>query len=198
MSPGVREIAKTAPAVAIAKQQPLRILAIDYGRRRIGLAVSDALALTAQPLATVERTNRRDDLRRLREICAEHHVGRILVGHPLRLNGEAGEMAHEAARFAARLKKHLGIEVELVDERLTSWEAAQTVAETETRTAKTNSRSQSRHSSHRRSRRSARPSLDHIAAAILLRDYLSHKRTKQAASAGESAPGSNHGSSEGA
>lgn len=160
MPPSARQAPKHVSSVAVAQQPPPRILAIDYGRRKIGLAISDSLALTAQPLAILERKNRRDDLRRLREICAEHHVSRILVGHPLRLSGEAGEMAHEAAQFAARLQKHLGIEVELVDERLTSWEAQQTVAE-----AKPSRRQPS-------GRRSTRRPLDHIAAAVLLRDYL--------------------------
>ena len=127
-----------------------RILALDYGRKRIGLAVSDELRLTAQPLQTLARKNRAEDVRRLREICREQGVARIIVGHPVHITGEAGEMADEAARFAARLKKELGIEVELLDERLTSWEAEQTAA---------------------RTRRSGAP-LDDVAAAILLREYL--------------------------
>jgi len=135
-----------------------RILAIDYGRKRIGLALSDVLGLTAQPLLTLEHTNRRDDLSRLREICREHGVAHILVGHPLHITGAAGEMAEEAARFAARLKKALGITVELVDERLTTWEAQQTMSETK--------------SPSRRKRRS----LDDVAAAVLLRDYLERGR----------------------
>ena len=129
-----------------------RILAIDYGRKRIGLALSDELGVTAQPLATIQRTNRRDVTRRLREICAKHAVAQIIVGNPLHLTGEAGEMATEAASFATRLSKELGIETELVDERLTTWEARQTMTET-------------------KSRRKGEP-MDAIAAAVLLRDYL--------------------------
>src|SRR5271156_1151678 len=110
--------------------EPTRILALDYGRKRIGLALSDELGITAQPLVTLVRTNRRNDLRRLREICRKHGVARILVGHPLHITGEASPMAEEAERFAARLQKELHIEVELVDERLTTWEAERTVAET--------------------------------------------------------------------
>jgi putative pre-16S rRNA nuclease len=137
---------------------PSRILALDYGRKRIGLALSDELGLTAQPLVTLLRTNRRNDLRRLREICRKHTVARILVGHPLHMTGEAGPMADEAALFAARLQKDLGIEVELVDERLTSWEAAQTMAEVKS------------------SSRQKRAPIDDVAAAVLLRDYLEHKK----------------------
>jgi putative holliday junction resolvase len=143
---------------------PGRILAVDYGRRKIGLALSDELRLTAQPLVALLRVNRRSDLRRLSQICREHSVVRIIVGHPLHLRGEAGEMAAEAARFAAKLRKEIGIVTELVDERLTSWEAERIVAQT--------------HSSRRRDRR--RP-LDDLAAAVLLRDYLERKRQTPAA-----------------
>lgn len=138
--------------------EPTRILAIDYGRKRIGLALSDALGLTAQPLVTLLRTNRRNDLRRLRDICRKHGVARILVGNPLHMTGEPSPMAEEAALFAARLQKDLGVEVELVDERLTSWEAAQTMAEVKS------------------SSRRKRVPIDDVAAAVLLRDYLEHKK----------------------
>src|SRR5580704_4777088 len=73
------------------------ILAIDYGRRRMGLALSDTLAMTARPLATWTRTNRRRDLSRLRALCREHAVAGIVVGWPLHLDGAKGEMAEEAA-----------------------------------------------------------------------------------------------------
>jgi putative pre-16S rRNA nuclease len=135
-----------------------RILAIDYGRKRIGLAVSDELGAMAHPLLTLHRTNRRDDIRRLREICARNHVGHIVVGHPLHMTGEAGEMAEEAARFAERLTEELGIETELLDERLTTWEAKQTMSETKPR-----------------SRRKGE-SIDAIAAAVLLREYLESRQ----------------------
>ena len=146
---------ETSAVAPPAGATPRRILAIDYGRKRIGLAISDELGLTAQPLATLTRTNRQSDFRRLREVCRVHEIARIIVGHPLHMTGEAGSMADEAARFAERLKKALGIEVELLDERLTSWEAEQTVGETRSS-----------------SRRKRREPLDDVAAAVLLRDYL--------------------------
>lgn len=133
-----------------------RILAIDYGRRKIGLALSDELGLTARPLATIPRVNRRTDLKRLGQICKENSVRRVIVGHPLHLSGEAGEMAAEAARFAARLRKETGVETELVDERLTSWEAQQLAGETS-------------------SKRGKGVPLDDLAAAILLREYLERR-----------------------
>ena len=138
--------------------KPERILAVDYGRKRIGLALSDELGLTAQPLETITRVNRERDMKRLRETCRAHGVTHVIVGHPLHMTGEAGEMADETARFAARLGKATGIGVELVDERLTSWEAERTLAETRPRT-----------------RRKRKPS-DDVAAAVLLRDYLEKTR----------------------
>jgi putative Holliday junction resolvase len=150
----------TGPANAHSRK---RILAIDYGRKRIGLALSDELRLTAQPLGTLLRTNRQADLRRLRETCRSHAVSRIIVGHPLHITGEPGEMADESARFATRLRKELGLEVELVDERLTSWEARQL-------------RPAARGAEGRK-----RQPVDDLAAAVLLRDYLEQQNQRAAA-----------------
>ena len=121
------------PALAVSKSLPSgvrsAILAIDYGRRRIGLAISDGLAITARPLATWTRSNRRRDLSRLRELCRALNVGTVIVGWPLHLDGRPGEMAVEAARFADRVRKELGLPVELVDERLSSHEARAALGE---------------------------------------------------------------------
>jgi putative holliday junction resolvase len=145
-----------------------RILAIDYGRKRFGLALSDELAMTAQPLATLARTNRRNDLRRLRLLAREHEVRRIVVGLPLRLDGAAGEMALEAKAFAKRLAQHLSLPVEMVDERLTSWDASQ-------------------HAAAKRGRaRTQGASHDDLAAAIILRDYLAARANFTPRSAGKS------------
>ncbi len=168
---------------------PGRVLAIDYGRRRIGLAVSDELCLTAQPLAMFERQNRAADLRRLREIARRNSAQLIVVGHPLHLDGSVGEMAKEAERFAARIGKALGIPVELVDERLTSWEAHQTLAETRAasrpggagaRKLRRPGKAAARRPRHfdAAGRRSA---IDSVAAAVLLRDYLERQRAAGAA-----------------
>jgi putative Holliday junction resolvase len=135
-----------------------RVLAIDYGRRRLGLAVSDPSRIAARPLATWTRSNRRHDLARLRNLCREQEISRIVVGWPLQLSGARGDMASEAASFADRIRKDLGIPVELVDERLSSWEAEQVVAHD--RAAK----GRSRNPKHRR--------LDDVTAAVILRDYL--------------------------
>jgi putative holliday junction resolvase len=145
---------KYSPIGTMEAKPRRRILAIDYGRKRIGLALSDELCLTAQPLSTLARVNRQEDIRRLRDLCRAHAVARIVVGHPLHMTGEAGEMADEAARFAERLRKHLGVDVELMDERLTSWEAEQMTAGTKS------------------DANGKRQPIDDIAAAVLLREYL--------------------------
>jgi len=110
-------------------------------------------------------------MRQLREVCRKHGVARIVVGLPLHITGETGEMGQEASAFAARVRRDLKIEVELLDERLTSWEARETLAETNS----TSSRSASRSPVGSSSRRKSVP-IDDIAAAILLRDYLESKR----------------------
>jgi putative Holliday junction resolvase len=145
-----------------AAAKSVRILAIDYGRRRIGLAVSDELGITAVPLATLERTNRQEDIRLLREIVRKYKITLIIVGSPLHLAGRAGEMAQEAARFASRIKKELGLPLEMRDERLTSWEAEQTLRESA-------------------GRKSKKTHLDSMAAAILLRDFLNGNHGRESA-----------------
>jgi putative Holliday junction resolvase len=137
-----------------------RVLALDYGQKRIGIAVSDELCLTSSPLETLERTNRRDDVRRLRAVVREHRVRRIIVGLPLHLDGGNSEMATEVRRFAARIAKQLGLPVEMVDERLTSWDAAQMEV------------------SARRRAGARLTTRDDVAAAIILRDYLEEQSSR--------------------
>lgn len=135
-----------------------RVLAIDYGRKRLGLAVSDELRVTARPLATWNRSNRRQELARLRTLCRQEGIVHVVVGWPVQLDGEPGEMAVEAAQFAERIHKNLGLPVELVDERLSSWEAEQMLAQS--------------HPGRLRPRRRKQHKLDQAAAAVILRDYL--------------------------
>ena len=81
-------------------EKAFRILALDYGRTKIGLALADSEARMAQPYDTLERINRNEDMRRLRELAGQLGVRQILVGLPLRLDGSSGEMAEQATRFA--------------------------------------------------------------------------------------------------
>jgi putative Holliday junction resolvase len=100
-----------------------RILALDLGKRRIGLALSDELGITAQGLETLERSNIREDLARLGELAAEKNVALILMGNPLHMSGREGRQAEYAHDFGERLRKATGLPVEFWDERLTTVEA---------------------------------------------------------------------------
>lgn len=100
-----------------------RILALDVGARRIGIAVSDALGITAQGLTTLQRKNKKTDLAALRAVLEEYQVAEIVVGFPLRMSGEEGAMSEKMAEFADLLRKHFTQPVYLWDERLTSAEA---------------------------------------------------------------------------
>ena len=149
------------------------ILSVDYGRARIGLAIADAESRLPRPLTTLERVNRNEDMRRLRELAREHDVRQIVVGLPLRLDGTRGEMAEEASRFAARLHKQLGVPVDMLDERLTSWEAERLLEEQSGRVlhdAKTHAK---------KGGQSSRASVDAVAAAVILKEYLERYVTKR-------------------
>jgi len=95
-------------------------LAVDYGKVRMGLAIGSRETGTAQPLTTLARINRNEDMRRLRELVGRYGIKQVVVGLPLRLDGTRGEMAEEAERFANRVRKQIGVPVEMEDERLTS------------------------------------------------------------------------------
>jgi putative Holliday junction resolvase len=100
-----------------------RILALDLGKRRIGLALSDPLGITAQGLPTLERTNLREDLAALEQLASAHGVTMILVGNPLHMSGHEGRQVAHAREFAERLAKRTGLSVRFWDERLTTVEA---------------------------------------------------------------------------
>ena len=102
---------------------PGRVLAIDWGARRMGLALSDPLGLTAQGLPTAERRNQREDMNFLKSLARRHEVSLILVGNPLNMDGSEGPASAQARAFAAELAQRAGVAVELWDERLTSVEA---------------------------------------------------------------------------
>ena len=105
-----------------------RTAAVDYGRRRIGLAVADPLGITVRGLETIERVEDPDDgARRVAAALAAEQVTRILVGLPLHASGEESEMSAEARRFGALLAQHSGLPVGFVDETLTTWEAEEAV-----------------------------------------------------------------------
>jgi len=102
----------------------MRILALDLGKRRIGLAISDELGITAQGLPTLQRKNNRTDLAALSRIVREKGVQRILLGNPLHMSGDAGVQSELAREFGDILGRHTGKDVKLWDERLTTVEAS--------------------------------------------------------------------------
>jgi len=101
-----------------------RVLALDLGARRIGLALSDELGWTAQGIPTLLRKNIRSDLDVLASLIRERGVGLVVVGNPLRMDGGESTGSQEAARFAQRLERHTGVPVCLWDERLTTRQAS--------------------------------------------------------------------------
>lgn len=107
-----------------------RYLALDVGSKRIGVAVSDELGLTAQPVLTLERRrNPREDLRSLARLCRRFAVAGIVVGNPLHLSGEVSPRAAKTQEFAANLGSLTGLPIRLWDERLTTREAHQMLYE---------------------------------------------------------------------
>jgi len=108
-----------------------RILAIDHGSRRMGLAVTDALGITAQGLETLQRKNKRADFGRLERIIREYQIREIVLGNPLRMSGEEGTQSRKVAEFAEELRQRFQLPVHLWDERLTSAEANRLLREAE-------------------------------------------------------------------
>ncbi len=101
----------------------MRIAAIDYGRKRIGLATTDDQGRGAYPLGIVERRSQKDNLEAIRKHLTERGVTLVVVGLPLNMDGSEGPMARAARAFAERLGAATGLPVELYDERLSSFEA---------------------------------------------------------------------------
>jgi putative Holliday junction resolvase len=133
-----------------------RVLALDLGKRRIGLAVSDELGLTAQGLPTLERTNKAQDLEVLARLIREKNAALVVVGHPLHLSGAEGRQANWAAQFARTLAMHAEVEVRLWDERLTSVEAGRILSQ----------------SGMSRKKKSA--AVDRLSAVLILQSYLDY------------------------
>ena len=141
------------------------MLALDLGRRRIGLAISDPLGATAQGLPTLERRNRRDDMAALRDLVERHDVALILVGHPLHMSGRAGAQAETAQAFGEQLRRATGREVVLWDERLTTAQAARVLRESGIGLQK------------------RRAAVDRMAAVLLLQSYLDSSGEEEVKSA---------------
>lgn len=136
-----------------------RTLAIDYGARRMGLAVSDPLGITAQGLPTLERKNKRSDFARLERVLREYDITEIVLGNPLRMSGEEGSQSRKVAEFAEQLRHRFQRPVHLWDERLTSAEANRLLREAEV------------------SGRKRTQAVDRIAAVLILQAFLQARAT---------------------
>jgi putative Holliday junction resolvase len=133
----------------------MRALAIDFGSKNIGVAVSDALGITVRPVETIRRSSLNKDLERLIFLIADLEVESVVVGLPLRMDGTMGDAAENTMRFIERLRAEIDVPIVTQDERLTSYEAEQMMRERGLNRAQRRQRS------------------DEVAATIILQDYLS-------------------------
>lgn len=138
-----------------------RILAVDYGRRRVGLAVSDPLGITAQGLETVEVRSLKSAAAVVAQVAGTQDAGEIVVGLPLNMDGSAGEMAAEAGAFAEEVERRTGLPVRRWDERLTSVAAVRTMREMGVRT------------------KGRKGDVDRMSAVLILQGYLDSKNVRE-------------------
>jgi putative Holliday junction resolvase len=137
---------------------PVRVLGIDLGDKRIGLAVSDPLGLTAQGIETLGRRNKKQVLEFLAGICKKFEISEAVVGLPVNMNGSLGPKAKEVLDLVPELERSLGIPVKTWDERLSSREAGRLMVE------------------QGLSRQKQRLQSDRLAATLILQSYLELKR----------------------
>lgn len=135
-----------------------RILALDYGSVRVGVALSDPLGLTAQARETLVPKSKSELMQKLFDLIRQNEVEAIVLGLPLNMDGSRGPKAREAGEFAETLKQRFSLPVNLWDERLTTRQAQNTMRETNTRT------------------KGHKPKIDSLAAVFLLQSYLDRQR----------------------
>lgn len=137
-----------------------RAMALDVGKKRIGVAISDLLGLIAQGYGIIPREGDAEAIDRIGEIVREKEVGTVIVGYPLMLSGRVGEMAEEASRFARKVAGRLNIKTVMVDERLTTAEAEKLLISADL---------------SRKRRRAVR---DKVAAQLILQKYLDRESAR--------------------
>lgn len=135
----------------------MRIMGLDVGDKRIGVAISDPMGWTAQPHTVLHRTNPAHDFARLSEQCREWQIEKLVVGLPLNMNGSVGPRAQLVREFAEQLSAVTGIEVEYWDERLSTKSAERTLLEADM------------------SRRKRKGVVDKLAAVYILQGYLDNR-----------------------
>ncbi|SNS32655.1 putative holliday junction resolvase [Anaerovirgula multivorans] len=132
----------------------MRIMGLDVGDKRIGVALSDLMGWTAQGLETIHRTNIKSDLQRIEVIIQEHDVKKIVIGLPKNMNGSLGPQSEKVIEFTEKLKRRTNLETVFWDERLTTVAAERTLIEADV------------------SRKKRKTVIDKLAAIHILQGYL--------------------------
>lgn len=146
-----------------------RILGLDHGQRRIGIAISDELGITSQPLLTLAHTNQRNDVRSIGRLLRRYGCAGIVIGWPIHLSGDRGSRAQAAEKFADALRAEFGLPVHLWDERLSTAEAHRHL------------------DAAGRGARDRKQIIDQVAAVLILQSWLdARKNATEPASAAES------------
>lgn len=141
----------------------MRIMGLDYGEKTVGVAISDALLITAQPVETIFReraTKLRKTYQRIEELIRENDVEKIVVGKPLNMNGTSGERVERTSEFKQMLENRTGLQVDFMDERLTTIEADRILDETGVAES------------------GRKEYIDKMAAAIILQAYLDAEKQR--------------------
>ena len=138
----------------------MRILGIDYGTKRIGLAVSDPLGITSQGLQTLEHKGEKNVLEGLKKVCQEYGVDEIVIGFPVNMDGSQGPKAKEVTELVPKIEAATGKPVKTWDERLTSRQVGRLMIE------------------EGLSRRKQKSHSDQLSAILILQGYLDSRRTQ--------------------
>ncbi|HOO91750.1 MAG TPA: Holliday junction resolvase RuvX [Syntrophales bacterium] len=139
----------------------MRILGLDYGERRIGVAVCDELGMTARGVATITRTYWKKDIQQIERLVQEYEVEKIVIGYPVRLDGTEGIACEKVNMFGDALERGVSVPVVKWNESLSTKEAEGLLRETDM--------------NHRK----RRAVVDKVAASIILQDYLDHMKNKK-------------------
>jgi putative holliday junction resolvase len=140
----------------------MRVMALDYGERGVGVAISDELQLTVRPLTTIRREKRKraEIIERVRELVSENEISTLVVGLPLNMNGTRGAAVERVESFISDLRRNVSIPIVAVDERLTSHDADRILREKGVGLRERRARS------------------DEYAALLILQDYIDEQRRR--------------------
>lgn len=135
----------------------MRILGLDVGEKKIGVAISDELGFTAQGIGVIARRGLKQDLKQIEDLVKQYNVGKIVLGLPRNMNGTLGPQSELVKKFGESLKKNLRIEISYWDERLTTVEAERSLIDCDL------------------SRKKRRYVIDKVAAVLILQGYLNYR-----------------------